>query len=164
MKRIIAIIMSVVMLVGLCACGGNDAQSGGATIEGDLVSVINQMYADVELDSEIKESFSYHMIEAITEETEEYVLGTTAIDYVEAAYAMPMMSAVAYQLVLVRVDESADVEAVKAELEGAFDEGKWVCVMPEKVITANVGNVIMLLAGTEDVVNALTVAFEAQGK
>lgn len=162
MKKIIAIVMAMTMLMGLCACGKSGASD--KKIEGDLVSVINQMYSAVELDAETKESFSYHMIEAVTADTAEYVLGTTELEYAEAAYAMPMMSAVAYQLILVRVDESADVEAAKTALDEAFDEGKWVCVMPEKVAVTNVGNVIMLVAGTEQVVDALQVAFEAQAQ
>lgn len=166
MKRIVAIIMAAVMLFALCACGGN-AQDNTADkkIEGDLVSIINQIYATVELDAETKEAFSYHMIEAIPEdmdaETVAYVLGTSDLEYVEAAYAAPMMSAVAYQLNLYRVDESVDVEAFKATVESSFDTGKWVCVTPEKVATASVGDVVLFVCGTADVVDAIVAAFEA---
>ncbi len=157
MKKVIAIVMSVVMLLGLVACG---AEAENKKIEGDLVTVINQIYENLELDAETKEAFSYHDINVITEDFEEYLLGTADLEYVEAAYAMPMMSAVAYQLNIFRLDESADVEAFKAQAEAAFDTGKWVCVMPEKVETVNVGNVVLFVAGTEQVVDAVVAAFE----
>ncbi len=165
MKRIVAILMAVMMLVGLCACG----DKGGAAdkkIEGDLVTVINNIYAAVELDAETKESFSNHMIEAVPEDAEmqAYLLGSSELGYAEAAYAMPMMNAVAYQLNLFRVSEGTDIEKFKADAEAAFDTGKWVCVMPEKVACVNVGDVVMYVAGTEQVVDALVVAFNAQGK
>lgn len=163
MKRILAIIMSVTMLLGLCACGkGGESK----TIEGDLTEVIRSMYAAVELDAETKEAFNYHEIGAVPEDPdmEAYLLGSSELDYAEAAYAMPMMSAVAYQLNMFRLADGADVEAFKAAAEAAFDTGKWVCVVPEKVACVNVGNVVMYIAGTEQVVDAMVVAFEAQGK
>lgn len=156
MKKVIAIVMSVVMLLGLVACG----KEAEKKIEGDLVTVINQIYENLELDAETKEAFSYHEIGVITEDFEEYLLGTADLEYAEAAYAMPMMSAVAYQLNIFRLDESADVEVFKAQAEAAFDTGKWVCVMPEKVATVNVGNVVLFVAGTEQVVDAVVAAFE----
>ncbi len=163
MKRIIAVIMSVMMLVGLCACG---AKADDKKIEGDLVSVIQKMYAEVELDAETKESLSYHMIEAVPEDAEmqAYLLGTSELEYAEAAYAMPMMNAVAYQLNIFRVAEGTDVKAFMEKAESSFDTGKWVCVMPEKVATVNVGDVVMFIAGTEQVVDAMVTVFQAQGK
>ena len=168
MKRIIAVIMSVIMLVGLCACGKEAAEpAADKKIEGDLISIIQKVYADVDLDAETKESFNFHMIEAVPSddaETEAYLLGTADLEYAEAAYAMPMMNAVAYQLNMFRLPEGADVEAFKAQAEAAFDTGKWVCVMPEKVATVNVGDVVMFVAGTEQVVDALIASFNAQAK
>ncbi len=155
--------MAMTMLLGLCASGG-EAQSEGKKIEGDLISVINQVYAAADLDADTKEAFSYHMIEPVTEEMEEYLLGTTELEYTEAAYAMPMMNAVAYQLNMFRIDESADVEAFKAAAESSFDTGKWVCVIPEKVETVNVGNVVMFVAGESNTVDALVAAFQSLGQ
>ena len=166
MKRIVAVILSVVMLVGLCACG-KEAAAADKKIEGDLISVVQKIYADVDLDAETKESFSYHMIEAVPSEDAEmeaYLLGTADLEYTEAVYAMPMMNAVAYQLNMFRLPEGADVEAFKAQAEESFDTGKWVCVVPEKVATVNVGDVVMFVAGTEQVVDALVAAFNAQAK
>ena len=160
MKKIIAVIMSVMMLVGVCACGAEKK------IEGDLVSVVQKMYAEVELDAETKESFSYHMIEAVPDDAEmqTFLLGTSELEYTEAVYAMPMMNAVAYQLNIFRVAEGTDVKAFMEKAESSFDTGKWVCVMPEKVATANVGDVVLYVAGTEQVVDAMVAAFQAQGK
>jgi len=160
MKKIIAVLMSVMMLVGVCACAPEKK------IEGDLISVVQKMYAEVELDAETKESFSYHMIEAVPDDAEmqTFLLGTSELEYTEAVYAMPMMNAVAYQLNIFRVAEGVDVKAFMEQAKDSFDTGKWVCVMPEKVEVVNVGDVVMYVAGTEQVVDAMVAAFQAQGQ
>ena len=160
MKRIIAVIMSVMMLVGLCACGAEKK------IEGDLLTVVQNMYAEVEQKDDVKEAFMNHMIDVVPEDADmqAFLLGSSDLEYAEAVYAMPMMNAIAYQLNMFRVAEGTDVKAFMEKAESSFDTGKWVCVMPEKVATVNVGDVVMYIAGTEQVVDAMVAAFQAQGK
>ena len=160
MKRIIAVIMSVMMLVGLCACGAEKK------IEGDLLTVVQNMYAEVEQKDDVKEAFMNHMIDVVPEDADmqAFLLGSSDLEYAEAVYAMPMMNAIAYQLNMFRVAEGTDVKAFMDEVESSFDTGKWVCVNPEKVEVVNIGDVVMFVAGNQQQVDAMLEAFQAQGK
>ena len=100
----------------------------------------------------------------ITEAEEEYILGTTEIDYTDSVYSAPMMSSIAYQCVLLRVSEDQDIEAAKKLLEENADPAKWICVEAESVVVENVGNVILFIMADKDVADAAKEAFLALKK
>ena len=97
----------------------------------------------------------------ITEAEEEYILGTTEIDYTDSVYSAPMMSSIAYQCVLLRVSEDQDIEAAKKLLEENADPAKWICVEAESVVVENVGDVILFIMADKDVADAAKEAFLA---
>ena len=100
----------------------------------------------------------------ITEAEEEYILGTTEIDYTDSVYSAPMMSSIAYQCVLLRVSEDQDIEAAKKLLEENADPAKWICVEAESVVVENVGDVILFIMADKDVADAAKEAFLALKK
>ena len=95
---------------------------------------------------------------------EEYILGTTEIDYTDSVYSAPMMSSIAYQCVLLRVSEDQDIEAAKKLLEENADPAKWICVEAESVVVENVGDVILFIMADKDVADAAKEAFLALKK
>ncbi len=72
---------------------------------------------------------------------------------------MPKMSSVAFQCVLLRVEES-DVETVKQALKDNADPDKWVCVSAETTLIESRGNVIFFIMSGKNEAYALNEAFQ----
>ena len=149
MKRKIAWILLAAMTLSIAACGnktgdpvaddGNitaEATEGeldtSANLEGSCADILDEIYKTAKTDDDY---FSYtddfENVE-ITEAEEEYILGTTEIDYTDSVYSAPMMSSIAYQCVLLRVSEDQDIEAAKKLLEENADPAKWICGEAER--------------------------------
>ncbi|MBD5506769.1 MAG: hypothetical protein HDR05_01570 [Lachnospiraceae bacterium] len=95
----------------------------------------------------------------LTDDLESYILGTDEITYTEGVVSMPKMSSVAYQCVLLRVDE-ADVETAKEALKNSADPDKWVCVSAESTLIESRGDVIFFIMSSKDVAYAMNSAFQ----
>lgn len=181
MKRKIAWILLASMTLSIAACGnktgdsvaddGNitaEATEGAldtsANLEGSCADILDEIYKTAKTDDDY---FSYtddfENVE-ITEAEEEYILGTTEIDYTDSVYSAPMMSSIAYQCVLLRVSEDQDIEAAKKLLEENADPAKWICVEAESVVVENVGDVILFIMADKDVADAAKEAFLALKK
>ena len=69
---------------------------------------------------------------------------TDASKIKEVVASEPMMGSQAYSLVLVRVNDSADAEAVADAMKAGINPSKWVCVTADNVKVAAYGDVVML--------------------
>ena len=76
-----------------------------------------------------------------------YTIGTKDIEYKEIYESRPMIGSIAYSVVLVRMEEGADVEAAKTAIKENVDPRKWFCVWvePEDVIVKSKGDLIILI-------------------
>ncbi len=157
-KKTVFLAGLLVLLAGLCtACG--DKKESSDNLEGSLSDIMASLYANAELDEGFRESLdSYETVE-ITDDLESYILGTDAITYTEGVVSMPMMSSMAYQCVLLRVDE-ADVESAKQLLKDNADPDKWVCVSAETTLIESRGNVIFFIMSGKDEAYAMNTAFQ----
>ncbi|HSN65364.1 MAG TPA: hypothetical protein VLS94_01935, partial [Fusibacter sp.] len=83
----------------------------------------------------------------LTEENEAYYIGTNDVAYTEALASEPMMSSIAHSVVLLRVEEGADIEKIKETIKTKVDPRKWICVgvEAEDVIVDNIGNLVILI-------------------
>ena len=181
MKRKIAWILLAAMTLSFAACGnktgdsvaddGNitaEATEGeldtSANLEGSCSDLLKKIYKTAKTEDDF---FSYtedYENTEITEENEEYILGTTDIDFTDSVYSAPMMSSIAYQCVLLRVSEDQDIEAAKKLLKENADPVKWICVEAESVVVENVGDVILFIMADQDVAEAAKEAFLALKK
>ena len=151
----------IVMLVGILmvcctACGGEAASKGP---EGSLEDIMTALYANADLDADFREGLDYFDTLELTDDLESYILGTDEITYTEGVVSMPKMSSVAYQCVLLRVDE-ADVETAKEALKNSADPDKWVCVSAETTLIESRGDVIFFIMSSKDVAYAMNSAFQ----
>ena len=171
MKRKIAWILLAAMTLSIAACGNKTgdpvADDGNITAEAtegelDTSANLEGSCADI-LDDYFSYTDDFENVE-ITEAEEEYILGTTEIDYTDSVYSAPMMSSIAYQCVLLRVSEDQDIEAAKKLLEENADPAKWICVEAESVVVENVGDVILFIMADKDVADAAKEAFLALKK
>ena len=164
--------MLIPIMLTSFACGKNDAASNGAdsssdavkTIEGDLQDIMADIYSGMEgLDAETKEAIEGYMCDILTEENEQAMLGTPDIEYIEGVYSVPMMSSIAYQCVLLRVDPD-DIETVKQQLKDNADLNKWVCVSAETMLVENVGDLVLFIMSSKDVAYAVSTSFQSLQK
>ena len=76
--------------------------------------------------------------------------------------SMPVMSAQAYEAVMVKVKNGADIESMKQEMLDNIDMNKWICVSAEKVYVTNSGNVIFMVMSDEDWAKLVYDSFKEQ--
>ena len=76
-----------------------------------------------------------------------YYIGSDKLKVKEALASEPMMTSVAYSVVLVRMEKGADIEAAKTEIKENINPRKWMCVeVPEEdVIVKSKGDLIILI-------------------
>ena len=168
-KKTIAILMLIPIMLTSFACGNNDAASNDAdssvdtvqTIEGDLQDIMADIYSGLEgLDAETKEVIEGYICDTLTEENEQAMLGTADIEYIEGVFSVPMMSSIAYQCVLLRVNPD-DIETVKQQLKDNADLNKWVCVSAETMLVENVGDLVLFIMSSKDVAYAVSTSFQS---
>lgn len=146
MKKLLLSLLLVFMVVSLAACGGNSNNAGG-NVEGDLPTLMTELYAGIDA-----ENLPMLGQMEVTDETFAWILGTEegfTVDGVkEALVSEPMISAIAHTVLLVRMEEGADVEAAKKEIKDNVNPRKWICVGVEdekNVIVDSRGDLIVLI-------------------
>src|SRR5690554_4373399 len=170
MKKLLVLIVAVVTVFSLVACqstvsnqpGGSDSTS----LEGSLEEIMEKIYDTTEVDDNFKEYIKSGLqTEEVTTERTEYFLGKAGIEFESAIASEPIMQPGAYSLVLLRVNEGADVEKIKTDIKENVDPMKWVCVgvQEENIIVDNIGDVVFLVM-SDDQAKPLHEAFLALEK
>lgn len=139
MKAFKKISLIVIMLVAALVVTG----CGSKNIEGSLEDIMTKLYAGIPEDQRPM----MLMNTEVNEENVEYFLGTKDIEYEEALASEPGIGSIAHSVVLVRVKDGANVEAIEEKIEKSINPRKWVCVGVEKddVIVESEGNLIALI-------------------
>ncbi len=143
MKKIVLLtIMSVVLILGTgCSQSGGETSSENPVLKEELSVILETIYekSGIELPSLANTE--------LTEENEAYYIGTNDVAYIEAVASEPMMSSIAHSVVLLRVEEGADIEKIKETIKTKVDPRKWICVGVEEedVIVDNIGNLVILI-------------------
>lgn len=161
-KRIMACCLTLVLALTVFAGCGQEQQA--ANLEGSCEEILTKVYENAKLDDGTREAMEYYQTTPVDETTAEYLLGTADVEYAEAVVSAPMMNAVAYQCVILRVAEGADVEAAKKLLTDNADPRKWVCVEAESVVVENVGDVILYIMADKTTADAVKTSFLALGE
>lgn len=163
-KRVIAVALAAAVSVMALAGCGKEAQSA-ETLEGSCEEILNQVYADAKLDSGLREALEdYYQTNPIDESSEMYILGTDAVDYTDSACSAPLMTSIAYQCVILRLDAEEDVQTAKQQLLDNADPIKWICVEAESVVVENVGDVVLYVMADAQTADAIKTAFLALGE
>ncbi len=69
--------------------------------------------------------------------------------------SVPLITAQAYSVAIVKVKDSADVEKIKQEMLDNIDMRRWICVSAEQLYITNSGNVIFSVMADKDVAKAV---------
>lgn len=159
MKSIKKIMLCSICVFTVFLCAACGKKEGGDQLEGDLGDIMSGLYENADLSEDFRAGMVSFQTYELTEDLETSILGTDEIEYSEGIVSMPMMSSVAYQCVLLRVDED-QVDTVKQQLKDNADLNKWVCVSAETMLIESRGNVILFLMGNNDAVYAMNAAFQ----
>lgn len=144
----------------LISCG-KAKEEASSNLTAPLSEIMDSVYQNANLEQDFRDSIEGFVSEEIPAESAEYLIGTADVSYTESLFSAPMMNAVAYQCILLRLPEDADVEAAKKTIADKADPRKWVCVEAESVIVENVGNVVLFVMADSKTTNALRDAFIA---
>lgn len=137
-KQILLILLVCATLLPLTGCGEQN-------VEGTLNEIIEKIYKDIPQD-EMPMIENLDVLKMVPGNIE-YYIGTDKIEYKEILASEPMMSSIAYSVVLVRMKDGADIESAKKEIKENVDPRKWKCVeVPEEdVIVKSKGDLIVLI-------------------
>jgi len=145
-KKIIVLGAILACMFLITGCGGNN---GGESPKGTLEEIMTKIYEGIE-----EENLPMGLTNMeVTEENVESFLGTSEIEYKEALASESMVGSIAYSVVLVRANNTKDVEDLKTKIEENINPRKWICVGVEKeeVIIKNKGDlIIVIVVGNED--------------
>lgn len=163
MKKAIIIILSILIVIALVVGGififsKEEAPVVSMQTSQDLENIINAMYekANVELPMLMTNVVDINDEMALTSFT-----GLKSKENVEqVVVSEPMMTSQAYSLVLVKVSDGADVEAMKKEMVDNIDTRKWICVTADKVYATNHSNLICLVMSREELAKPIYNTFK----
>ena len=142
--------VAILMVVSLFGCGLSK------NVNGTLEEIMEKVYADVPED---QRPMMLGNIE-VTEENVAMYLGTEDIEYEEALASESMTGSIAHSVVLVRVKDDADVEAIKEKIENNVNPRKWICVEAEDVEVESKGNLIILIMSSETTTQKIENSFK----
>lgn len=161
MKKRIAMLLALVLVMGLVACGNNEAGGKDTTaaktenLTGTMEEVIESIkgeHAAMELPL-MTLPLDLTDVDGLT-----YNTGLESADKVaEAAVCEPMMGQ-PFSLVLVRVKDAADAESVAKEMLEKIDTRKWVCMEADTKTAAYYGDVAMFFMVNSEFASQVTTA------
>ena len=138
MKKLSLCFMAILLMLGLTGCGERN-------VKGSLEEIMEKVYASV---PENERPMMLTNIE-INDENIESFLGTSDIEYEEALASESGVGSIAHSVVLMRVKDNANVEAIKEKIEKSANPRKWICVEAEDVEVESKGNLIILIMSSE---------------
>ena len=146
MKKVIAFVLVLVMALSMAACGGKAAAQKtplAGTMEENVMKVMEACPVE----------FMGGVIPVDLTDTSED--GAWAVNYftglqngeklTDIAVYESMTGSQAFSLVMARVADSAEAEAVAKEMTENIDTRKWICVGADEKIVAGYGDVVMLI-------------------
>lgn len=159
MRKIITVSILTIFVLTLSACGGPHEER---VLKEDLETLLEDIHEYEHLDADTKDFLENLEVKDVTEEREEYHLGTDNYDYIRAIANVPQLSTTPFELTLVRVAAGEDIEAMKDGIEDNVDPMKWGSfgVDPENIVVDNIGDVIVIIM-SDDHAEALHEAFLA---
>ena len=149
MKKIIAMMLAVIMVLSLAACGGNKPVASQETkkLEGTMEELLNKV-----IEIQPVEFMGGVMPIDLADTSEDglwMIYNFTGLDsaegLTEAAAFEPMMGSLPYSMVMVRVAEGTDAKTVAEAMKAGIDPRKWICVEADDLQVVGFGDVVMLI-------------------
>ena len=146
------ILLAVISFVIFILVSGSGNKGGFKTPKdiNDIINTINKNNKNVLPELETMK-VDIKNIDEVTSYT-----GLKTNDGIESiTVSVPVMTAQAYQVAIVKVKDNADVEKIKQEMLDNIDMRRWICVSAEQLYITNSGNVIFSVMADKDVAKAV---------
>ena len=146
------ILLAVISFVIFILVSGSGNKGGFKTPKdiNDIINTINKNNKNVLPELETMK-VDIKNIDEVTSYT-----GLKTNDGIESITVLvPVMTAQAYQVAIVKVKDNADVEKIKQEMLDNIDMRRWICVSAEQLYITNSGNVIFSVMADKDVAKAV---------
>lgn len=102
--------------------------------------------------------------EIVLDEYFAFTAGLSSTDGISAgASCAAMMMTTPYSLVIVKLDDAANIGSVRADFESSLDWQKWVCVIPSSALIAEKDNMVLCLMGSDSMFALTSASIEAAG-
>ena len=138
-KNILFGVIGLSLVLVLTGCGASK------NVSGTLEEIMDKVYANI---PEEERPMMLTNVE-LTDENVEMYLGTADIEYEEGLASESATGSIPHSVVLIRVKDNANVEAIKEKIEDSVDPRKWICVEAEDVEVESKGNLIILIMSSE---------------
>ena len=150
---VIALILLAVISFGIIILVSGKENTSSLETTKDIIkmiSIINKDNKNVLPELETMK-IDVKNIDEVTSDT-----GVTANDVIESIVVSgPLVTSQAYQVAVVKVKDTADVEKIKQEMLDNIDMGRWICVSAEQLYITNSGNVIFSVMTDKDIAKAV---------
>ena len=156
MKRFLALLLAVVMAVSMMACSGGTKETQGtdSAVGADKVPLTDSLETIIEkITTEQPVEFAPMTQPLDLTDTSEdglWILkNNTGLDNAdlikEAAVLEPMISSIAFSMVLVRVKDAENAKEVAEQMKAGIDPRKWICVEADDILAAGYCDVVMFI-------------------
>ena len=150
---VIALILLAVITFGVIILVSGKENTSSLETTKDIIKMINSINKDNKNVLPELETMKIDVknIDEVTSYT-----GLTSNDNIESiVVSVPMMTAQAYSVAVVKVKDNADVEKIKQEMLDNIDMRRWICVSAEQLYITNSGNVIFSVMTDQDIAKAV---------
>lgn len=162
-KTILIAVVAVALVVAVCYAvfvvnGKPKTNLEPVTSAGDLEALVNKIY---EGQGELYSSLMTQTIDVTDNDSVPYYTGLENGENLEyLAVSEPMMMSQAYSLVLAKVKDGVDANAVAKEMSEKIDTRKWICVSAEKLYATSSGDVVFLIMTNEEMATPIYEKFK----
>ena len=146
---VIALILLAVISFGIIILVSGKENTSSLETTKDIIKMINSINKDNKNVLPELETMKIDVknIDEVTSYT-----GLTSNDDIESiVVSVPLITAQAYSVAVVKVKDTADVEKIKQEMLDNIDMGRWICVSAEQLYITNSGNVIFSVMTDKDI-------------
>ena len=149
MGLILLAIISFIIFILVSGSGNKGSVETSKDIN-DIINTINKNNKSVLPELETMK-VDIKNIEEVTSYT-----GLKTNDGIESiVVSVPLITAQAYSVAIVKVKDNADVEKIKQEMLDNIDMRRWICVSAEQLYITNSGNVIFSVMADKDIAKAV---------
>ena len=153
MKKLISLLLALTLVVAMAAgCTNNGGETTEATTEATepaktpLADNMETVAGKIIEKNPVEFMGGAMPLDLTDLEGLTYNTGLKSADKIkEAVLYGPMMGSIAFSMVLVRVNDAADAQAVAQEMSDNIDTRKWICVEANEKITVGYCDVVMLI-------------------
>ncbi len=143
MKKLIAMMLVLALAVSMVACGNKEAASADKT---PLAGTMEENALKIMEIAPVEFMGGCIPVDLTDADAVWYFTGLSSAEKItDAAVYESMMGSQAFSLILARVADAADAEAVAKEMTDNIDTRKWVCVGADEKIVAGYGDTVMLI-------------------